>query len=294
MPFNYVVESGALIGVKSRPPEGGEVKASEIWFGSPAIKLPVRQTFGGNIADTFKPSIWMMIGRALFEAFNIAVPTALFITLVTYGMELIADSLISGSWGEAIFMCFAVLLGIDAAQIGLAVVVKWLLMGRYRPTIKPMWSWWAMRTEAVAVMFWGMAGKSILDEMRGTPFLPMLMRLFGTKIGKGVFMDSDDITEFDCVSIGDYTCINAGAALQTHLYEDRMMKVGRIKIGSDVTIGAGSIVLYDTTIGNGTQIGPLTLVMKGEALPDRSAWVGSPAQPMARSIKPLVPAEAVS
>ena len=40
VPLNYSVESGALIGVKSRPPEGGEVKASETWFGSPSIKLP--------------------------------------------------------------------------------------------------------------------------------------------------------------------------------------------------------------------------------------------------------------
>ena len=46
-------------------------------------------------------------------------------------------------------------------------------MGVYRPTIKPMWSWWALRTEAVAVMYWGMAGKSILEHLRGTPFLPM-------------------------------------------------------------------------------------------------------------------------
>ena len=284
VPLNYSVESGALIGVKSRPPEGGEVKASEIWFGSPSIKFPLRQTFNANAADTFKPSYKMMIGRALFEAFNISVPTALFITLVTYGMELIADPVTEGSWTEAIAMSMVVLLGIDVAQIGLAVAMKWLLMGVYRPTIKPMWSWWAMRSEAAAVMFWGMAGKSILDEMRGTPFLPMMMRAFGTKIGKGVFMDSDDITEFDCVTIGDFTCINAGAALQTHLYEDRLMKVGRIKVGNDVTIGAGSIVLYDTNVGDGAQIGPLTLVMKGEALPARSSWVGSPAQPMRRTV----------
>jgi non-ribosomal peptide synthetase-like protein len=94
-------------------------------------------------------------------------------------------------------------------------------------------------------------------------------------------MDATDITEFDCVTIGDYVAINAGACLQTHLYEDRLMKVGRIKVGNDVTIGAGSTVLYDTQLGDGSIIGPLTLVMKGEELPVRSSWVGSPAQPTA-------------
>lgn len=297
VPLNYIVESGALIGVKSRPPEGGQVNASETWFGSPSIKFPARQQFLTTDAATFKPSKRMMLGRAVFEAFNISLPTAIFVTLATIGMELLYDPINEGSWSEAIAMSLVVVLGIDLVQIAIAVLVKWISMGVYRPTIKPMWSWWALRTEAVAVMYWGMAGKTILDHFRGTPFLPMVLRCFGTKIGKGVYMDAADITEFDCVTIGDFVCVNAGAALQTHLYEDRMMKVGRIRIGNDVTIGAGSIVLYDTVVGNGTQIGPLTLVMKGEALPERSSWVGSPAQPMRRAAKvPLVakPVEAVS
>ena len=280
VPLNYVVESGALLGVKSRPPEGGEIKASETWFGSPSIQFPARQTFATTDAATFKPSRWMMVGRALFEALNISLPTAIFITLATIGMELLYEPINEGSWAEAIATSLGVVLVIDLVQIAIAVAVKWISIGVYRPTIKPMWSWWALRTEAVAVMYWGMAGKTILDHFRGTPFLPMTLRLFGTKVGKGVYMDAADITEFDCVTIGDFVCINAGAALQTHLYEDRMMKVGRIKVGNDVTVGAGSIVLYDTHVGDGTVIGPLTLVMKGESLPTNSSWVGSPAQPM--------------
>jgi len=93
-------------------------------------------------------------------------------------------------------------------------------------------------------------------------------------------MDATDITEFDCVTIGDHASINAGACLQTHLYEDRLMKVGRIWVGQDVTVGAGSTVLYDTHLGDGSKIGPLTLVMKGEEIPSDSDWVGSPAQPV--------------
>ena len=282
VPLNYVVESGALIGVKSRPPEGGTVGASETWFGSPPIKLPVRQTFMATDAATFKPSKWMMLGRALFEAFNISLPTALFITLATLGMETLNEPVNEGSWPEAIAMCIFVVLAIDVSQVFIAALVKWISMGVYRPTIRPMWSWWALRTEAVAVMYWGMAGKSILEHLRGTPFLPWALRLFGVKIGRGVYMDANDITEFDCVEIGDFATINALACLQTHLYEDRLMKVGRIKIGKDVTIGAGTTVLYDTNVGDGVQIGPLTLVMKGESLPSRSAWIGSPAQPMRR------------
>jgi non-ribosomal peptide synthetase-like protein len=290
IPLNYTVDSDSLIGVKSRPPEGGQVGASEIWFGSPAMQLPVRQVFNATAAGTFKPSRKIMIFRAFFEAFNICLPTALFITLATVGMEALNDPILEGSWIEAILYCIGVVVAIDLAQLLIAVACKWIAMGVYKPTVKPMWSWWAMRTEAVAVMYWGMAGKALMEHLRGTPFLPMALRLFGTKIGKGVYMDATDITEFDCVTIGDFASINAGACLQTHLYEDRLMKVGRIKVGNDVTVGSGSTVLYDTHLGDAAVIGPLTLIMKGEELPSRSAWVGSPAQPakMAKAIKSLI------
>ena len=294
IPMNYVVESGALIGVKSRPPDGGTVAASEIWFGSPPIKFPGRQTFAASDAATFKPTRWMQLGRALFEAFNISLPTALFITLATLGMEMLYEPINEGSWPEAAAFCLLAVLCIDLGQIAIAILVKWVSMGVYRPTIKPMWSWWALRTEAVAVMYWGMAGKSIMEHLRGTPMLPWAMRAFGVKIGRGVYMDAIDITEFDCVEIGDFAAVNAGACLQTHLYEDRLMKVGRIIIGKDVTVGAGSTVLYDTHVGDGAVIGPLTLVMKGESLPTHSDWVGSPAQPMIkkRTILTVAPAGA--
>jgi len=96
----------------------------------------------------------------------------------------------------------------------------------------------------------GLAGKVLLEHLRGTPFLPWMLRLFGSHFGKGVFMDMTDITEFDCVRVGDYCALNAVAALQTHLYEDRVMKVGRVHLGTGVAVGAGSTVLYDTFVGD--------------------------------------------
>ena len=290
VPMNYSVASGALIGVKSRPPEGGEVGASETWFGSPPIKLPVRQQFDAAANATFEPKLYMKIGRALFEAFNISLPTALFITLATIGMIFLNEAVEDGAWGRLALLSVLVVFAIDMAQLLIAVACKWIAMGVYRPTVKPMWSWWALRTEATAVMYWGMAGKALLEHLRGTAFLPMALRLFGVKIGSGVYMDATDITEFDCVTIGDHVSLNAGACLQTHLFEVRLMKVGRIHVGNDVTIGAGSTVLYDTHLGDGVVIGPLTLVMKGEELPAESSWVGSPAQPVL-SPKPVTQIE---
>lgn len=57
------------------------------------------------------------------------------------------------------------------------------------------------------------------------------------------------------------------------------MKIGMVKIGARVTVGSCSTILYDTQLGDGVQLGPLTLVAKGENLPAQTRWEGSPAVP---------------
>ena len=69
-------------------------------------------------------------------------------------------------------------------------------------------------------------------------------------------MDMTDLTEFDCVQIGDYCALNMGSALQTHLYEDRLMKIGCIEVGKGVALGFGSTILYDTRVGDYARLGP--------------------------------------
>ncbi len=269
----------ALIGVKSKLPKAHIVGNDEIWLGSPSIELPTRQRFASDERHTFAPPLTMRIGRAVYEAFNIALPTALFVALVTMVMEALAPVFDRQHWVSVALICVIASSAIALVQLFVAAGYKWILMGRYKPVVKPMWSWWALKTEATSVMYWGMAGRALLDQLRGTPFLSIALRLFGVKTGRGVYMDYADITEFDCVTIGDGAIINNHAILQTHLYEDRLMKIGRIHIAAGATIGTNATVLYDTEIGANANIGPLTLVMKGEFIPANSAFWGAPARP---------------
>jgi non-ribosomal peptide synthetase-like protein len=281
LPPGAEIPEGSLIGIKSKPPANDVISPGDTWFGSPPIKLPVRQRFdGGGAVWTYEPPWWKKFMRGVFEAVHISLPTMLFITFGTYAVEAFGQDLIDGRYWNVFWMFLAASVLISLAMTLVVVGIKWATMGRYEPVTMPMWSFWAMRTEAVAVMYWGLAGKVLLDHLRGTPFLPWILRLFGTKFGEGVYMDTTDITEFDCVSVGSFTSINSLAALQTHLYEDRVMKVGRVHVGNGVTVGAGSTVLYDTRVGDFARLGPLTVVMKGEHIPAHSEWIGAPAQPM--------------
>lgn len=292
VPAGADIPSDTLIGIKSATPTNEQMNdAPSIWFGSPPMAFPVRQEFkdiGSNW--TYEPPRWRRISRGVFEAFSVSFPTMLFITLGTYAVEALAPAILARDMYRVIpqFLVAASLVSIGLMLS--AAAMKWLLMGIYRPTVKPMWSWWALRTEAIAVLYWGLAGKVILDHLRGSPFLPWGMRLFGAKIGKGVFMDTTDITEFDCVTVGDYCAINAGSALQTHLYEDRVMKVGKVHLGQGISVGGNATVLYDTQVGDFARIGPLSIIMKGETIPAHSSWHGAPAQTITEPAPAATPA----
>jgi non-ribosomal peptide synthetase-like protein len=92
-------------------------------------------------------------------------------------------------------------------------------------------------------------------------------------------MLSNDITEYDMVSLGDEAVINRHAGPQTHLFEDRVMKVGRVDIETRATMKAYSICLPNSRVAEGGQLGSLSLVMKGETVPSRELWEGSPIAP---------------
>jgi non-ribosomal peptide synthetase-like protein len=91
-------------------------------------------------------------------------------------------------------------------------------------------------------------------------------------------METTDLTEFDLVEIGDQAALNADCTIQTHLFEDRVMKMSRLSIGAGCSVGAGSLVLYDSRMEPGATLGPLSLLMKGEVLPPRTGWEGIPAR----------------
>jgi non-ribosomal peptide synthetase-like protein len=280
VPPGAQIPDRVLIGIKSKPPANERMQPGDTWFGSPPIQLPNRQKVDLGADWTYRPSWQKQTLRGVFEALHTSFPAMLFITFGTIAVDLVLQERINQrDWLGLVLSFMAVAVLIAVAQALICVAIKWLMMGVYKPLMKPMWSWWAMRTESIAVLYSGLGGKVLFEYLRGTPFLPWFLRLFGAKFGRGVWMDMTDITEFDCVTVGDFCQINAHSALQTHLYEDRVMKVGRVHLGKGVCVGAAATVLYDTRVGDFAQIGLLTVIMKGENLPAHTRWEGAPAVP---------------
>ena len=282
VPDGATVPDDVLIGVQTRTPTNAQLKPGQTWMGSPPLLLPAREQITGfPVALTFRPSTARRAGRGLVEALRIVVPLAMAIASGYLIVRVVLPLAEEDGWGLDVVFALAVagcLYGM--ASFVFVVVAKWLLVGRYRPRAAPMWTPFVWLSEAVTNLYESLAVPNLLDGLRGTPMLPSALRLLGAHIGRGVFLNTTDLTEFDCVRIGDEAELNAWSGPQTHLFEDRVMKIGLVDIGAHVTVGTRSTILYDAKVGDQARLGPLTLVAKGERLPSGTRWTGSPAAPV--------------
>ena len=283
IPQGYHLPSRMLVGVLSTPPTPEQLSSDKArdWFGSPAIALPRRQesrTFPAE--QTLKPSPPRILGRTLVEFIRILIPETTILICSILFIAYSHDLLVEKHWWVIAYtlpVYYLYYMGLPAFLV--SVVLKWLSVGKYKAEQKPMWTPRVWLSEAITSTYEALSVPFVLDFMRGTPWLPILLRFMGLKIGSRVYMNTTDITEFDMVQIGDDTAMNEDCGPQTHLFEDRVMKVGPIKIGKRCNIGARSIILYDSEIGDDVGIEPLSLIMKGENLQQGTNWGGSPVKP---------------
>nr|MBP9714424.1 peptide synthetase [Sterolibacterium sp.] len=231
---------------------------------------------------TFHPTPLRRLLRALIEAFRIITPHAFVIaagyTIVLNLMPLAG----AGRWGSVLgYLVIAGLL-YGLMTFLFVALLKWLLIGRYGQNAQPMWTPFVWISEAITNLYEGIAVPNFMRYLRGTPWLPPALNLLGCHIGRGVYLDTTDFTEFDCVHIGDHSELNALSCPQTHLFEDRVMKIDHVHIGQRVSLAPRCAVLYSARVADDVRLGPLTLVMKGESLPAHTAWQGCPAEPAIR------------
>ena len=121
-------------------------------------------------------------------------------------------------------------------------------------------------------------GVGLLRTALGTPLVPAYLRAMGAKVGKNVWFESLNITEFDVVNLGDGCAVNRGACLETHLFHDRVMRMGPAALGKGSTLGPMSAVLPDTILGDGCSVGARSVVLRGERLLPHTRWHGAPVE----------------
>lgn len=277
VPAGSRLGSGSLVGVSTVPPEDG-VPEDTSWLGSPAIHLPNRQDSGSfSETETFTPPRKVVVHRLTIEFFRATLPASvlglsfylylLALSSLAQGRDLPVPGLVSP----------LVAIAAGAGVAGFCASVKRNLIGEYRPRVEPLWSKFVRRTEFVTGLFEAAAVPAGVGMLVGTPFLPVVLRWYGAKIGRRTWIGTTYLTEFDLVEIGDDATVGTEVSLQTHLFEDRVMKMSVVRVEAGATIGTRSVVLYDSVVGADVSLGSLSLLMKGEELTPGTRWRGIPA-----------------
>jgi non-ribosomal peptide synthetase-like protein len=251
-------------------------------LGSPAFELPVRQSSGSfPEALTFRPAPAEVRHRLLIEFWRATLPAT--VHGVVFYLYLLTLSGLARDRDLPIpaFVSPLVAIAAGIAVIAYCAAVKRNLIGVYRQRVEPLWSRFVRRTEFVTGLYEAAAVPAGVGLLVGTPFLPMVLRWFGARIGRRTWIATTYLTEFDLVDIGDDAAVGLDVSLQTHLFEDRIMKISTVTVRTGASIGTRSIVLYDGVVGAGVSLGALSLLMKGEKLPAHTSWQGIPARGMA-------------
>jgi non-ribosomal peptide synthetase-like protein len=269
-----------LVGVLSKVSEKDlPAKDGTSWFGSPAVFLPRRDINTEFSAErTYKPTRKLFILRYSIEFFRVTLPAILFLTMASLVSNITSYLQVERDLPE-LFVIFPFLyLGTAIVGMFLTLCLKWIVIGRYRPANKPLWSGYVWRSELVTGVYENFLVLYFLNMLTGTPFITYPLRLLGCRIGKKVCINTTQITEFDLIKMGDYSAVNDNCTLQTHLFEDRVMKMSYVDIGKKCSVGGMSVVLYDSKMEDGSILEPLSVLMKSETLPANNIFIGAPAR----------------
>jgi non-ribosomal peptide synthetase-like protein len=156
------------------------------------------------------------------------------------------------------------------------VALKWTLLGRTKPGQHPLWSCWCSRWDFLYVA-WGVWARGTLTHLQGTLLLNAVLRLFGVRIGRRVALGPGfaQVVDPDMLEFGNDTTINCH--FQAHSFEDRILKIDRVRVGAGATVGDNAVIFFRVGIGEGAHVMPHSVVMKGDFVATGTTVAGAPA-----------------
>ena len=269
------VPDDGLVAVLSAAPH--KAKAGSSWLGSPPVRLR-RQPTAADALRTFHPSMRLKVLRALVETCRL-IPL-----IVTFGIGIavlltLQWLAVEFGWLWSALGSGVVLLTAGAVAGGIAVVAKWLVVGRIRAIEHPLWSSFVWRNEVSDTFVETVAAPWFARAATGTPVMNLWLRALGASIGRGVWCETYWLPEADLVTLGTGSTVNRGCVVQTHLFHDRIMRMDTVVLEEGSTMGPHCVVLPAARIGAGATVGPASLVMRGDEVPPSTRWLGNPIAP---------------
>jgi non-ribosomal peptide synthetase-like protein len=146
----------------------------------------------------------------------------------------------------------------------LPVVVKWTLIGRWKPQPIRVWTpsyvrFWIVKT---------MVQRNPLVLLAGTPLYTLYLRALGARIGPDavVFTRRTPVCT-DLLTVGDRTVVHKDAFLACYRAEGGLIQPGAVNLGTDVVVGESAVLDIDTSMGDGAQLGHASSLQAGQSVP---------------------------
>lgn len=108
----------------------------------------------------------------------------------------------------------------------------------------------------------------VLDYMTPTPINLLFYRMMGMKIGKGVVINTSNISDPCLIQLDDYVTIGGSATIFAHYGMKGYLIVDRVHIKKGTTIGLKASVMGDVIIGENVMITPHTVIMPKSRIAD--------------------------
>ena len=137
-------------------------------------------------------------------------------------------------------------------------VQKWLLLGKIKPGVYPLWGWYYCRWLSIHNSSRWLF--RFLGIYRSTPFYTFFFRLMGTKIGANAVIDTCWIMDHDLVTIGTRCYIARDANIQPSYVSNGALTLKEIVIGDEVAIRHGACILGGANIFDRATVGHLQTV----------------------------------
>jgi non-ribosomal peptide synthetase-like protein len=267
-----------IIATKAMVPLDGPVRANTGLLGSPCFQIP-RSATSDDRFDHLRTGEEFRTRLAAKNRHNLAT-MGLFLA-VRWVHAFVLTLLAMAAWdlyqGNTVLVLAGLTVTALLFSLGYFITVERALL-RFR-SLRPRYCsiydpyfWWHER-------YWKLMAP-LAGLFDGTPFKGPLWRLLGVRAGRRIFDDGCSIAERTLVTIGDHCTLNAGSVIQCHSMEDGIFKSDRTVLEDGCTLGAGALVHYGVTVGQGSQLRPDSFLMKGESVPPHARWGGNPARAM--------------
>jgi len=171
---------------------------------------------------------------------------------------------------------FGSMLVYTAVTVLFTVLLKKLLIGRYRACREPVWGGFYVRNWIVGQA----AGMIPWTTLEGTVFKNVVLRMLGAKIGarvhihRGVNLNHGG---WDLLEIGDDVTLSQEAAVRIVELEAGQIVIAPVSLGNGATLDVRAGVGGNTVVEPDGYLTPLSFLASGSTLPRGERWEGVPA-----------------